>query len=50
VPIISGTGPTEDVPLTLAVFNISGAATFAGQPVTVAFDDLHVFADGIVSP
>jgi hypothetical protein len=48
VPIISGTGPTGDVPLTLAVFNISGAATFAGQPVSVSFDDFHVFADRIV--
>jgi len=50
VPIISGVGPTDDVPLTLAVFNISGAATFAGQPVTVAFDNFHVFADRIVCP
>jgi len=50
IPIISGTGPTGDVPLTLGVFNISGAATFAGLPVTVAFDDFHVFADRIVCP
>jgi hypothetical protein len=50
VPIISGTGPTGDVPLTLAVFNISAAATFAGQPVTVTFDNFHVFADHIVCP
>lgn len=50
IPIISGTGPTGDVPLTLAVFNISGAATFAGLPVTVAFDNFHVFADRIVCP
>ena len=50
VPIISGTGPTGDVPLTLAVFNISTAATFAGQPVTVTFDNLHVFADHVVCP
>jgi hypothetical protein len=50
VPIISGTGPTDDVPLTLAVFNGSDAATFAGLPVTVAFDDFHVFADRIVCP
>jgi hypothetical protein len=48
IPIISGNGPTGDVPLTLAVFNISAAATFAGLPVTVAFDDFHVFADRIV--
>jgi hypothetical protein len=48
IPIISGTGPTGDVPLTLAVFNISGAASFAGQPVTVSFDNFHVFADRIV--
>jgi len=34
----------------LAVFNISGAATFAGLPVTVAFDNFHVFADRIVCP
>ncbi len=50
VPIISGVGPTGDVPLTLAVFNISAAATFAGLPVTVAFDDFHVVADRIVCP
>jgi hypothetical protein len=50
VPIISGTGPTDDVPLSIGVGNISGAATFAEQPVTVAFDNLHVFADRIVCP
>jgi len=50
VPIVSGTGPTGDVPLTLAVFNISGAATFAGLPVRVTFDNFHVFADRIVCP
>jgi hypothetical protein len=50
VPLVSGTGPTDDVPLTLGVFNISGAATFAGQPVTVSFDNFHVFADRIVCP
>jgi len=50
VQIISGTGPTDDIPLQLAVFNIPAAATFAGQPVTVAFDNLHVFADRIVCP
>jgi hypothetical protein len=49
-PIVSGTGPTDDVPVTLAVFNISGAASFAGQPVTVSFDNFHVFADRIVCP
>jgi hypothetical protein len=38
------------VPLTLAAFNISGAASFAGQPVTVSFDNFHVFADRIVCP
>jgi hypothetical protein len=50
VPIVSGVGPTDDVPLTLGVFNISGAATFAGQPVTVAWDNFHVFADRIICP
>jgi hypothetical protein len=50
IPIISGTGPTDDVPLTLAVFNISQAATFAGLPVSVAFDNFHVVADRIVCP
>jgi hypothetical protein len=50
VPIISGVGPTGDVPLTLAVFNISAAATFAGLPVAVAFDDFHVVANQIVCP
>jgi hypothetical protein len=28
----------------------AGAATFAGQPVTVSFDDLRVTADSIVCP
>jgi hypothetical protein len=41
---------SSDVPLTLAVFNISNAATFAAAPVTVAFDNFHVFADQIVCP
>ena len=50
IPLVSGTGPSGDVPFTLGVFNISGAATFAGEPVTVAFDDFHVFADRIVCP
>jgi hypothetical protein len=50
IPIISGTGPTGDVPLTLAVFNISGAATFAGLPVTVDFDNFKVNAQQIVCP
>jgi hypothetical protein len=50
IPIISGVGPTGDVPLTVAVFNISGAATFAGQPVSVAFDNFRVVADRIVCP
>jgi hypothetical protein len=50
IPIVSGTGPTDDVPLTLAVFNISAASPFAGLPVTVAFDNFHVFADRIVCP
>jgi hypothetical protein len=50
IPIISGTGPTGDVPLTLGVFNISAAASFTGQPVTVAFDNFHVFADHIICP
>jgi hypothetical protein len=50
VPIASGVGPTDDVPLTIAVFNISGAATFAGLPVTVAFDNFHVRADQVICP
>jgi hypothetical protein len=50
IPIISGTGPTDDVPLALAVFNISGAATFAGLPVSVAFDNFHVVANRVVCP
>jgi hypothetical protein len=50
VPIISGTGPTGDVPFNLAVFNIPGAGPFAGLPVTVAFDNFHVSADRIVCP
>jgi hypothetical protein len=50
VPLVSNTGPTGDVPLTLGVFNISNAATFSGQPVTVSFDNFHVTADAIACP
>jgi hypothetical protein len=50
IPIISGVGTTDDVPLTLAVANISGAATFAGLPVTVAFDNFHVRANRVICP
>jgi hypothetical protein len=50
VPILSSAGPADEVAFTLAVFNISGAATFAGQPVTVSFDDFRVAADSIVCP
>jgi hypothetical protein len=32
------TGSIDDVPLSIPVFNISGAATFARLPVTIAFD------------
>ena len=48
IPIISGTGPTDDVPLGIGVGNISGAATFAGLPVTVDFDNFKVNAQQIV--
>jgi hypothetical protein len=50
IPLVSGTGPTGDVPFSLAVFNISNAATFAGLPVAVAFDNFHVTADAVVCP
>lgn len=50
VPIISGVGPTDDVPISLGVANISGGATFAGLPVTVAFDNFHVFANRVICP
>ncbi len=50
VPLLTSAGPTDDVALTLAVFNISGAATFAGQPVAVSFDNFRVAADAIVCP
>jgi len=50
VPIVSGPGPTDDVPFTLAVFNISNAATLSGQPVSATFDNFHVTADRIVCP
>jgi hypothetical protein len=50
VPLVSGVGPTDDASLTLAVFNISAASPFAGLPVTVTFDNFHVFADHIVCP
>jgi hypothetical protein len=50
IPVISGTGPTGDVPFTLAVFNGSDAATFAGLPVRVSFDNFHVTADSIICP
>lgn len=50
IPLISGIGPTGDVALTLAVFNISNASPFAGVPVTVSFDHFRVDADAIVCP
>jgi hypothetical protein len=50
VPLVSGIGPTGDIALTLAAFNISNAATFAGLPVTVSFDNFRVVADRIVCP
>ena len=50
IPIISGAGPTDDLPLTIGVGNISGAATFAGLPVRVDFDNFKVNADSIVCP
>lgn len=50
IPIISGAGPTDDVPLSIAVFNISGAYTFAGLPVTIDFDNFKVNAQRIVCP
>jgi hypothetical protein len=50
VPLLTSAGPTDDVSFTLAVFNISGAATFAGQPVAVSFDNFRVAADAIVCP
>jgi hypothetical protein len=50
IPIISGTGPADDVPLSIAVFNISGAYTFAGLPVTIDFDNFKVNAEQIVCP
>jgi hypothetical protein len=50
VPIISGVGPTDDVPISLGVANISFGATFAGLPVTVAFDNFHVSANHVICP
>jgi hypothetical protein len=50
IPVISGTGPTDDLPLGIGVGNISGAATFAGLPVTVDFDNFKVNAQQIVCP
>jgi hypothetical protein len=50
IPVISGTGPTGDVPFNLSVFNGSDAATFAGLPVTVSFDNFRVTADSIACP
>ena len=50
VQLTSGAGPTNDVPINLAVFNISGAATFAGLPITVTLDNFHVFADQVICP
>jgi hypothetical protein len=38
------------VALSLAVFNISGAYTFAGLPVTIDFDNFKVNAQQIVCP
>jgi len=48
VAIASGVGPTVDLGLTIAVFNISNATAFGGQPATVEFNDFHLFANGIV--
>lgn len=50
IPIVSGTGPAEDVPFSLAVFNLSNVATFAAQPVTVSFDNFRVVADAVTCP
>jgi hypothetical protein len=50
IPLISGTGPTGDVPLSVGVFNISNAATFAGLPVSVSFDNFKATADAVVCP
>jgi hypothetical protein len=50
IPIVSGVGPTGDEPLSLAVYNLSSAASFAGQPVEVKLMRFHVEADGIVCP
>jgi hypothetical protein len=50
IPIISGTGPTDDVPLSINVFNISGAYTFAGLPVRIDVDNFKVNAQQIVCP
>ena len=50
VPLVSGIGPTGDLPFSLGVFNISNAATLSGQPVSVAWDNFRVTADRIVCP
>jgi len=50
VPIVSGIGSTDDIPLTLGVFNISNAATLSGKPVTVSWDNFRVTADRVVCP
>jgi hypothetical protein len=50
VPLASGTGPTDDVPLGIGVDNISAASPFAGLPVTVDFDNFKVNAQQIVCP
>ena len=50
IPIASGVGPTDDVPLGIGVGNISGASAFAGLPVTVDFDNFKVNAQQIVCP
>jgi hypothetical protein len=48
VAIASGPGPTFDVGINIAVFNISAATVFGGQPAIVEFNEFRLFADGIV--
>lgn len=50
VVIASGPGPTTDTGINLGVFNVSGAAPFAGHPATIGFDDFSVHADAIFCP
>jgi len=50
VAIAAGDGPTDDLGMTLAVFNIPDATVFGGQTAIIQFTDFQLTADRIVCP